>query len=139
MWPVDLKQATAVTIGSPKAISRIACSVQATTNGKIICRSDENLAIASARQSLPPATSGTPLTATQKRIVDILFERYDTNRDGKVDRKDAGVNATIIRFIERMDKNNDGSVTRDEVEFYYQNRTPFGPGKGGFTPKQAGR
>lgn len=61
-----------------------------------------------------PATAGAPAEPTPGRMASRMFDRFDTNHDGMLDKTE--IDALLTRRFERMDVNHDGIVTAEERE-----------------------
>ena len=66
----------------------------------------------------PAATSPAPGSIPQNKVtskdLDAIFLQADTNKDGKLDRKEAESLAAVSQRFEQLDTNRDGFISRAE-------------------------
>ena len=63
-------------------------------------------------QSTAPAMQGTPQASAKE--MDAAFIRADTNKDGKLDKKEAEMMPLIAERFDKLDANADGFISREE-------------------------
>jgi Ca2+-binding EF-hand superfamily protein len=51
----------------------------------------------------------------QKADFDKQYAELDANKDGKVDKDEAGANAALEAYFDQIDENSDGFVTKEEI------------------------
>jgi Ca2+-binding EF-hand superfamily protein len=66
--------------------------------------------------------------AVERRVADV-FERMDTNKDGKISKEEA--KNLIAQNFDRIDANKDGYIDKDELRRWVAQTMAMGPG-GGF-------
>jgi Ca2+-binding EF-hand superfamily protein len=82
----------------------------------------DELARLPSAASAPASRGETPAARTDAGSsinVNALFERYDTNKDGKLSEEEMKLSA---RLFQMLDANRDGLVTREEVEKFVKDR-----------------
>ena len=67
-----------------------------------------------AKQMSPPADSTATPAKTSVKDIDAAFVRADANKDGKLDKKEAGNMPLIAERFEQLDANADGFLSREE-------------------------
>jgi hypothetical protein len=68
---------------------------------------------AQAQSTATPMAAGPPANATAKEL-DAAFAKADTNKDGKLDKKEAQIMPTVADRFELLDANGDGFISREE-------------------------
>ena len=66
-----------------------------------------------AQSTVAPVAAGPQATASAK-VLDAAFAKADTNKDGKLDKKEAGMMPAIANKFDQLDTNADGSISREE-------------------------
>ena len=67
-----------------------------------------------AKQMSPPAKSTAAPAKTSAKDIDAAFARADTNKDGKLDKKEVESMPAIAERFEQLDSNADGFLSREE-------------------------
>ena len=67
-----------------------------------------------AKQMSPPAKGTAAPAKTNAKDIDAAFMRADTNKDGKLDKKEAESLPAIAERFEQLDTNGDGFISREE-------------------------
>ena len=68
---------------------------------------------AQAQSTATPMTAGPQANATAKEL-DAAFAKADTNKDGKLDKKEAQMMPAVADRFEQLDVNADGFISREE-------------------------
>jgi EF hand len=68
---------------------------------------------AQAQSTAPPMAAGPQANATAKEL-DAAFAKADTNKDGKLDKKEAQTMPSVADRFEQLDVNGDGFISREE-------------------------
>ena len=68
---------------------------------------------AQAQSTAPPMAAGPQANASAKEL-DAAFAKADTNKDGKLDKKEAQMMPTVADRFEQLDTNGDGFLSREE-------------------------
>jgi Ca2+-binding EF-hand superfamily protein len=88
---------------------------------------------AQKKEAEKPADKASDNPAVERRVADV-FERMDTNKDGKISKEEA--KNVILQNFDRIDTNKDGFIDKDELrKFVARNMAAGGPGgfgRGGF-------
>ena len=81
---------------------------------------------AAAERNSPPSqisprttagdTPAIPSNKVSSQEVDAAFDRADSNRDGKLDRREAEHFPAVAQRFDQIDSNKDGYVSRDELK-----------------------
>ena len=61
------------------------------------------------------AAGGIPQNKVSSKEVDAAFDRADTNKDGRLDRKEAEKMPAVAKNFDQVDSNHDGFISRDEL------------------------
>jgi EF hand len=69
--------------------------------------------MAQAQSTAPPMAAAPQANASSKDI-DAAFAKADTNKDGKIDKKEAQNMPAIAERFDQMDSNGDGFLSREE-------------------------
>ena len=69
--------------------------------------------IAHAQSTAAPMAAGPQANATAKEM-DAAFAKADTNKDGKLDKKEAQMMPAVADRFEQLDTNGDGFISREE-------------------------
>ncbi len=69
--------------------------------------------IAHAQSTATPMAAGPQANASAKEM-DVAFAKADTNKDGKLDKKEAQMMPAIADRFEQLDANGDGFISREE-------------------------
>ena len=79
------------------------------------------MAPAHAQMAAPPAAQGaaagqsaTAAPAGAGKTTDAAFDRVDTNKDGKLDKKEAEKMPAIAERFDQLDANGDGTISKEE-------------------------
>lgn len=83
--------------------------------------------MAQAPKGGDPLGAATVTRAEAQARAAALFERFDTNHDGKLDQADRAARTTAM--FDRIDGNHDGTISREEFAAAHQGMG--GPGRGG--------
>ena len=68
---------------------------------------------AQAQSTTTPMVAGPSVNATAKEL-DAAFAKADTNKDGKLDKKEAQMMPAVADRFEQLDANGDGFISREE-------------------------
>lgn len=79
-------------------------------------------ASAAAERNSPPSrispqtAASIPANSVSGKDVDAAFDRADSNRDGKLDRREAENFPAVAQRFDRIDSNHDSFVSREELK-----------------------
>jgi hypothetical protein len=88
-----------------------------------------SLSILAAIAALPPAASAAPVEAPTSASADgrdlaalehrwavpLMFNSFDTNKDGYISRQEASASSLLAREFNQLDKDGDGRLSVDEL------------------------
>ena len=69
--------------------------------------------VAQAQSTAVPMTAAPQANASAKEL-DAAFAKADTNKDGKLDKKEAQMMPSVADRFEQLDVNGDGFISREE-------------------------
>jgi hypothetical protein len=119
-WNLDLARASEVRIEPTQQLPNISCTVVVQQQGKETARVQKQIILTTANNSGKNLANVDPeVLELAKRMVELTFDRSDTNQDGKIHRDEAS--AALARQFADYDRDNDGFLTRDEYLHYVIN------------------
>lgn len=146
VWKLDLGKAFRMSIYPAREVSGVTAALHTFQDGKDVKLTQQSVPITwtvSTRPSLPDPRGRTSVDAAALRSAQILFDRFDTNRDRRLDVQDG---ADAVRVLQMLGKTERDVVNLREFAELYGNRSrrssssrgSSAPSRGSSTPPGRG-